>query len=233
MGPTKRLVLGALVCALPAGAAVAELRPDSTAVVAFVDVNVVPMDQERLLERQTVVVRSGRIVSIGPVATTAIPLGAIRVDGRGKYLLPGLADMHTHLRESEAENSAQLRVFLANGVTTILSLRGIPQHIELRRRVAGGEVLGPTIYTSGPFVNEPDVKTPDDVEQAVVEQKRAGYDFIKIHGSLSRAAYQRLFEVARREGIRVVGHAPRNLSFMVVPAEHQDAVVHAEEFVYT
>src|SRR5207247_5727403 len=68
----------------------AQLRPDTSRVTAFVGVSVVPMDRERVLEGQTVVVRGGRVVGIGPVATTAVPTGAIRVDGRGKYLLPGL-----------------------------------------------------------------------------------------------------------------------------------------------
>jgi hypothetical protein len=81
-------------------------------------------------------------------------------------------------------------------------------------------------------VNQPFVTTPDEVERAVVEQRRAGYDFIKLHGNLSREAYARLNAVARREGIRVVGHAPRNLGPRVMFEERQYAVVHAEEFIY-
>jgi imidazolonepropionase-like amidohydrolase len=225
------MVATALGLLWPASAA--SPRPAQAPTTAFVGVTVIPMDSDRTLADQTVVIRDGRIASIGPAARVQVPAEAIRIDGRGKYLLPGLTDMHVHFRLDAAENAAQLRLYLANGVTTVLNLRGTSEHLDLRRRVASGEVLGPTIFTSGPFVNEPEVKTPEDVERAVVEQKRAGYDVIKIHGSLSRAAYQRLFEVARREKIKVVGHAPRNLPFMVVPAEHQDALAHAEEVVYT
>src|SRR5688572_29662960 len=65
--------------------------------VAFVDVTVIPMDRERTIERQTVIVRDGRIEAIGPVALTQVPPGFTRIDGRGKFLMPGLAEMHGHV----------------------------------------------------------------------------------------------------------------------------------------
>jgi len=68
---------------------------------AFVGVSVVPMDRERVLENQTVVVRAGRIVEVGPAGQTKVPAGAARIDGRGKFLMPGLADMHAHLFPGE------------------------------------------------------------------------------------------------------------------------------------
>jgi imidazolonepropionase-like amidohydrolase len=104
--------------------------------------------------------------------------------------------------------------------------------LELRQAIAEGRVLGPRLFTVGPYVNQPFVTTPDEVEQAVVEQKRAGYDFVKLHGDLSREAYARLTNVARREGIRVIGHAPRNLGHEIMFQQRQYAVVHAEEFIY-
>ena len=93
-------------------------------------------------------------------------------------------------------------------------------------------ILGPRLYTVGPYINEPFFTTPDEVERAVVDQKRAGYDFVKIHGNLSRQAYHRLNEVARRERIRVVGHLPRNLGASAAFAERQYMIAHAEEFLY-
>jgi imidazolonepropionase-like amidohydrolase len=127
-----------------------------------------------------------------------------------------------------------LRLFVANGVTTVLNLYGTPYHLELRERVRRGQTFGPTIYTSGPFISDAPVHspTPEEVEEAVAEQKRAGYDFVKIHGDFSREAYRRLFAVARREGMRVIGHAPRNLGTEPMFEERQDAVAHAEEYLY-
>ncbi len=203
--------------------------------IAFVNVNVLPMDSERVLTAQTVIVKDGRIAEIGPASKIKAPADALKVDGRGKYLLPGLADMHVHLQDDgEEENRALFQLFLANGVTTILNLYGTPHHLELREKIKRGEMLGPALYTSGPFISNAPVSTPtvEEVERAVVEQKRAGYDFIKIHGDFSREAYRKLFEVARREGIRVIGHAPRNLGVEVMIEERQHVVAHAEEYLY-
>src|SRR5207248_1637982 len=110
-------------------AAVPRLPAQTT---AFVGVTVVPMDRERVIERQTVLVRDGRIAGIGPAGAMRVPLGATRVDGRGKYLIPGLADMHVHFGDNEADNRVLLTLYLANGVTTVLNLHGSPAHLALR-----------------------------------------------------------------------------------------------------
>jgi len=159
----------------------------------------------------------------------------MRVDGRGKYLLPGLVDMHVHFEPfNEETNAAMLKLFVANGVTTVLNLYGTPAFLKLRERVGRGEALGPMIYTSGPFISNAPVTTPtpEEAERMVVEQKRAGYDLIKIHGDFSREAYHKLFEVARRENILVIGHLPRNLGIEAAFEEKQDAIAHAEEYLY-
>jgi imidazolonepropionase-like amidohydrolase len=191
------------------------------------------MDRDRVLANQTVVVEGGVITQLGAAGRVKIPAGATTIDGSGKYLIPGLADVHVHLAQAPLDQQRDLlKLFVANGVTTVVNLRGTPQMLELRAAVREGSVFGPTIYTVGPYVNEPFVTTPDEVERAVVEQKRAGYDFVKLHGNLSREAYVRLNEVARREGIRVIGHAPRNLGLDIMFEQHQYALAHAEEFLY-
>lgn len=202
-------------------------------VSAITNVNVIPMDRLRVLSDQTVIMEGDRITRMGDARRVAIPAGATIVDGSGKYLIPGLVDTHVHLASNpENEQHALLKLFLTQGVTTVVNLRGTAQMLELRAAVATGRVPGPRIYTVGPYVNEPFVTTADEVERAVVDQKRAGYDFVKLHGSLSRDAYARLMAVARREGIRVIGHAPRNLGVEVMFEERQYALAHAEEFLY-
>ncbi len=201
--------------------------------VAIVNVNVVPMDRERVLAGQTVVVEAGRISRIGPAGRVSIPADARMIDGAGKYLLPGLVDVHVHLAGNpEPQQRALLELFVVNGVTTVLNMRGTPQLLELRAAVANGRIFGPRIYTVGPYVNEPFVTTPAQVESAVVAQRRAGYDFVKVHGNLSRPAYARLNAVGHRVGIRITGHAPRNLGAEAMFEERQYAVAHAEEFLY-
>lgn len=203
--------------------------------VAFINVNVVPMDEERVLAGQTVIVKDGVIAEIGSSSRVKIPAGALRVDGRGKYLMPGLADMHVHFEPfNQQATDGMLRLFVANGVTTVLNLYGTPSFLALREKVARGETIGPTIYTSGPFISNAPVNTPtpEETERLVVEHKRAGYDVIKIHGDFSREAYHKLFEIARRENIRVIGHLPRNLGIEAAFEEKQDAIAHAEEYLY-
>lgn len=214
---------------------VKQLQSKQKQVVAFVNVNVVPMDEERVLAGQTVIVKDGVIATLGPAEQVKIPSGALKIDGRGKYLMPGLADMHVHLEVfNELANAGMLRLFVANGVTTILNLYGAPNHLKLREQIARGEVFGPTIYTSGGFISNAPVSTPspDEVERAVVAQKQAGYDIIKIHGDFSREAYHKVFEIAHREGLRVIGHLPRNLGIDAAFEEKQDAIAHAEEYLY-
>jgi imidazolonepropionase-like amidohydrolase len=202
--------------------------------VAFVDVNIVPMDREQVLSGQTVVVKDGKIFEMGAAEKVKAPADALRIDGRNKYLMPGLADLHVHLLyHNERHNAAMLQLYVANGVTTILNLAGTPHHLELRARIKSGELFGPQLYTSGPFISDAPIHIPppDEVERDIIDQKRAGYDFIKIHGDFSREAYRRLFEVSRREGMRVIGHAPRNLGVEPMLEERQDAVAHAEEYL--
>jgi Amidohydrolase family len=206
-------------------------QPADTPVV-ITNVNVLPMNTDRVLPAQTVVIEHGVITSIGPVQPPNRPTARL-IDGAGKYLMPGLVDVHVHFHGNPPEEWPQLlELYIANGVTTIVSLKGNPQILALRDTVNAGRILGPRMYSVGPFINEPFFTTPDEVEREVVAQKRAGYDFIKIHGNLSRAAYHRLNEVARREGIRVVGHLPRNLGPEAAFAEHQYMIAHGEEFLY-
>jgi hypothetical protein len=125
-------------------------------------------------------------------------------------------------------------MLLANGVTTVLNLAGTPNLLDLRYRIARGEVPGPTLYTSGSYISDAPRWQPeaDEVERLVVDQKRAGYDLVKTHGDFSREAFHRLVTVARREGIKVIGHAPRNLGMSPIYEEPMDALAHAEEFLY-
>jgi imidazolonepropionase-like amidohydrolase len=188
-------------------------------VTAFVGVNVIPMDRERVLKNQTVVVRGGRIAEIGDATKVKAPKDARVIDGRGKWLLPGLIDMHTHLfSDDEFPDSLaadELAVMVANGVTTVRLMIGTPEQLVLRERVAKGELLGPALYVASPqlagksygkIFNGYVVTTPDEARRAVRESKAAGYDFIKLTTSITPEVYEAVIEEAKALGIRVVGH---------------------------
>ncbi len=191
------------------------------------------MDAEKRLAEQDVVVRRGRIAAISPAGTRPAPRRARVVDGRGRFLIPGLADVHVHLRHGPdaADNPPMLELFAVNGVTTVLNLMGLPEHLALRDRVARGRLFGPVIYTSGPFVGFPGEAPPRDPDSLVVAQKKVGYDFVKVHDALSPDAYHALMEACRRNGLRVIGHATRSVGLDAILRERQYALAHAEEFL--
>src|SRR5437868_3975172 len=124
------LLLGLLACTHASSPPSPAADPGD---IAFVGVTVVPMDAERRLPDQTVVIFDGRIVKIGPSSTVQVPDGAVRIDGRGKFLMPGLADMHVHLWTQD-----DLTLFLANGVTFVRNMWGSPQTLVWRGRVERG-----------------------------------------------------------------------------------------------
>jgi len=176
------------VMATISGLIAGEENISSMPAVAFVNVNVIPMDSERVLENQTVLVKDGVIAQIGAADKVSVPGDALRIDGRGKYLLPGLAEMHGHLPSpnataEEVENT--LFLFVANGVTIVRGMFGFPNHIELREKVAGGEILGPTLIVASPALGGFSVAGAEDAAQKVRQFKEAGFDLIKVHEGLS------------------------------------------------
>lgn len=190
----------------------------SAQVTAFVGVNVIPMDRERILANQTVVVKNGVIAEIGDASKVKVPAGAVNVDGKGKYLIPGLVDMHTHLLSDSNEYPDsiapdELRVMVANGVTTIRFMIGTPELLKYRGQSAAGEIIAPTIYVASPHLtgreqgNNFVVTSVDQARDAVRKSKEAGYDFIKVTTFVPSLVYEAAVEEAKKVGIRVVGHA--------------------------
>jgi imidazolonepropionase-like amidohydrolase len=213
------LVIVAMLCPAFAPGAGGQGGARANQAIAFVNVNIIPMDRERVLRDHTVIVRDGRIIEVGPAEKTKAPAGALRVDGRGKYLMPGLVDMHAHLFSDDAFPDRlagdELAIMLASGVTTARLMIGTPEHLVLRERVAKGELLGPTIYAASPQLagrsfgqvfNGRVVTTPEEARRAVRDFKAAGYDFIKLTFFISRPVYDAVIEAAREAGIRVIGH---------------------------
>lgn len=188
-----------------------------TPAIAFVDVNVIPMDKERLLRNQTVIVRDGLIAEIGDTKRIKIPKDAQRIDGRGRFLIPGLSDMHVHLFTDDEFPDAlaedEFKVMLAHGVTTIRLMTGTPEQLVLRRKSASQEILAPTIYAASPqftgrkSTNAYVVTTEIEARDAVRKSKQDGYDFIKVTTFLKPEVYEAIVDEASKQNIRVVGHA--------------------------
>lgn len=220
--------------------------------VAFVDVTVVPMDKERVLPHQTVVVVGGRITQVASSASIKVPNGALKIDGMGKFLMPGLADMHVHfIRPAAAgqfqpsasndyaqENQALALLYVANGVTTVRNMWGHPAITAFGMEVDSGRALGPHIYSTGPVTdgNPPlwqgarIVETREQAEEAVRSDKQAGYIALKVVDRLSNDAYQALVAAAREQGLPVVGHVPTAVGLVGAIAAGQYSLEHLYGF---
>lgn len=219
-----------------------ENRDSAQQITAFVNVNVVPMDAERVLNGQTVVVRDGRIVEIGAAEQVKIPDGATRIDGQGKYLMPGLVDMHVHGFDDDEKTAAkELFLYVAYGVTTVQHRNGKSKLLKLRDQIkADVNFLAPTLFVSSPFIFGEKSQTlfggthdtPDEARRAVAEYAKDGYNSLKVYGDWKPEPYQALVEEAAKQKIPVTGHFARNLP-LEVNLRGRSEVAHAEEYLYT
>ncbi|MDZ4259975.1 MAG: amidohydrolase family protein [Gemmatimonadales bacterium] len=211
--------------------AAAPLAAQST---AFVGVTVLPMDTERTIADQTVVVTDGRIAAIGPAATTAVPRDATRIDGRGKFLMPGLAEMHAHVPPQQPADQLLediMFLYVANGVTTIRGMLGSPYQLDLRERLARGEMLGPRFYVGAPSLNGNSAPDPATATRLVREHRAAGYDLVKIHPGPSRATYDAALATGREVGITLGGHVPAGVGIDHAIASGQSTIDHLDGYI--
>jgi hypothetical protein len=206
--------------ALPASAA-------SHPIVAFAGVSVLSMTSDRVDKNQTVIVRDGRIAEIGPAHRIKVPPGAIRIDGRGKYLMPGLIDMHVH----QFADFRETLLFVANGITTVRNMSGRPDLLKLREIIAKDQSVAPSFYTCGPFLLG--FKDAAVAQTTVGRQCDAGYDCIKIYDTFdwSIDAYNAAVDLANKRGVPVVGHLPLNLTLEQTVRPGRQTVEHTEQFL--
>lgn len=233
---TKRRIAKARLClALAISGAAGCVHADAPidADYVFENVNVVPMNAEIVLRDQAVAVRGGEIVAVVSESKASHIRAGERIDGGGAYLMPGLADMHVHLR---MDPQAFFDLQLANGVTTVHNMNdadggGKIDHVALRADVAAGRIDGPRYLISGPQLDEKLLPTVAAVAPMLDQHVERGFDTIKVHGDLAPDVYDALIKGARARGFRITGHAQH----MAPLAEtlRMDAIEHVEEFLYT
>ncbi|MDT8369528.1 MAG: amidohydrolase family protein [Longimicrobiales bacterium] len=219
---TLPLLLAALLVApaTPADANVLAIRSPGTpaeGTFAFVGVTVIPMDGERLLINQTVIVVDGVITTVGHAGSVEIPEEATRIEGDGRYLMPGLAEMHAHVppvqegRPPQEQLEELMFLYIANGITTIRGMLGSPYQIDLARELMADELLGPAFYVAAPSLNGNTAPTPAEAERRMRAAAEAGYDLMKIHPGIPRDAWDRMVEVSREVGLTFGGHVPADV----------------------
>jgi hypothetical protein len=186
-------------------------------VLALTAVNVVDVVAGRIVPDTTVVVTGDTITS---VTQHGIPPGGARViDGRDKFLIPGLWDMHAHI---EGNERAWLPLYIANGVTGIRDMGADLDFIlEIREATASGRTLGPRVIAAGPILDDAPgdwpfrmrVRNADEARATVQLLKRRGVDVIKVHNYTPREAFFAIVEEARRQNLRVAGHGCRRCRY--------------------
>jgi imidazolonepropionase-like amidohydrolase len=180
-------------------------------IVAVVDAQLVTMENERVVDHQSIIIRDGRITQIGPASDTLVPEGARRIEAKGKYLMPGVIDCFCHV-----DGVGTLLPYVANGVTTVRNTAGgFTTHLGIRDRIARGELFGPTILSTGGditslppnFSSQEPVTTAEHAARIVTEVKRLGFDGIMVYSRISPEVQKAVTAAARRLGLPVTGHA--------------------------
>lgn len=227
MSPKTRLAL--LAALLVAGAAEAQ----ETAPVVFRDVSILTMESDTSLPAHAVIVEGEQIVWLGPSTELEVPPGATTVDGDGRFLLPGLADLHAHMQ------SIDVPLFLVNGVTTVREMNGTPAHLALRDSIDRGLRIGPRLFVASPLLAGDEqpwrhrlVPDAETAYRAAHEAADRGYDALKIYDGLSREAYAALAEASRTLGLPLVGHVPGDVGLERVLRAGQRSIEHVEQIAY-
>lgn len=199
--------------------------------LVFRSVTVIPMDKEYILPDQTVVINDGKITAMGTKVTYG--KDALVIDGRNKYLMPGLAEMHAHVPPIDDMEPMKevLFLFAANGITTIRGMLGHPKHLELRSLINKGEITGPRFYTTGPSFNGFSVKSAESGAEMVRKQKAAGYDFLKLHPGLTKETFAAISSTANELKIPFAGHVSFGVGVWRAIEAGYSSIDHLDGFV--
>jgi hypothetical protein len=203
---------------------------------AFIHANLIPMTTETVMFDQTVVVEGKQITVVGPSNQTEIPANAKVINCRNAFLMPGLSDMHMHLRYNWMNDVwpvSPLKLYLANGVTTIRCFGPGGETgqygLKWKNDIDAGRLAGPSILTCGPMLRG---HFKDSPENNVIRQKYQGFDFIKIYSYVTKDEYHTILSTAKKLNIYTAGHIPFQVGLNGVLAEEMDEIAHIEEFLW-
>jgi imidazolonepropionase-like amidohydrolase len=175
------------------------------------------MKDSMLIKNQDVLIKNGTIQKIGSDFQNE---NATTIDGTGKYLVPGLTDMHVHLFDKHPMKNTWMMLLLINGVTSVRDMCGQTGKLLLKDKIQKNEVLGPNLYQSGVIINGLKdnmglfafASTPEQGRQVVIEQKESGFEFIKVYDDLTKEVYEAISDEAQKQGLLVNGHLPDKIT---------------------
>jgi hypothetical protein len=224
---------------------VINLIPLSQEAFIIKNVTVIPMNTEVVLPHQTVVIRNGKIIQMADQDKIKVAKDAVLINGKDKFLMPGLFDMHVHFFYEQGEHvntsETELKVMLANGLTTVRIMAGHPAYLEAKDNVKNGKWPGPELFIASPqlagrwpwppdFKNFEVVDTKEKANEAVKKFKQEGYDEIKITFMVKRDVYDEIIKTAKAVDIKVVGHVGPQVKLPAALAAGEQ-IEHMDEFI--
>lgn len=194
---------------------------NSAQTTAFTNVTIIDVRDGAAEPAMTVVISGERILEVGQITTTEVPAGAEVIDATGKYLIPGLWDMHIHSEEDDIMRSVILPLYVAFGITGVREMSGSPGILRLQKEVAENELFGPRMVVGSPLVDGPNPTFPEisiplanaaQAAKMVDSLKAEGYDFIKTYKFLSPETYRALHKRGKEVGMEISGEVPVSVS---------------------
>ncbi len=202
---------------------------------AITHVTVLPMTSEKGHRDYTVLLKDGKVFKMGPSDKIKVKKKSQVIDGTGKYLIPGLAEMHAHIPTPENGDDTWVRqvlfLYVANGVTTIRGMLGDPYLLTLRKNVANEMLIGPRIFTSSPSMNGNTIKTPQEAREKVIQYKKDGYDFLKVHPGVKREVFDTMVKTAQSLNLPFSGHVPVEVGIRHALASKYASVDHLDGYL--
>jgi len=205
---------------------------DISADYVFENVHIVPMDQNVVLKNKALAVKNGKIIAIVGQSQSGRIKTARRIDGKSRYLMPGLSDMHVHTRWNP---QAMFNLFIAHGITSVANMwigDGDEQidHLKLREQVATGEIVGPRYLVSSDHFQGDFPSTLSEVNRLLDDSQEKQIDFIKVHGDLPEDIFDALVAGAKKRNLKVIGHAQHAMP--LAKTLELDGLEHMEELLY-
>ena len=206
---------------------------------AVTNINVIPMDKNTVLRNYTLLITGDRIEKMGPSMNVDLPESIYTIDGRNKFIMPGLSDMHTHIAPSIFADNLEagikdLELYLCTGVTTIRIMSGNEGHLKLKELQEKGEVQGPQMYLGSPIIEGENnvwdfalkITSTEHVPDNIQQLKETGYDFIKVYHTITREVYKSILEESANFGLSVVGHVPFEVGIELALDSGQKSIEH-------
>jgi imidazolonepropionase-like amidohydrolase len=206
--------------------------------IAITNVNIIDVSGGPVQRGMTVILRGGHIVSVAKATRAKVPAGARNLDGKGKYLIPGMWDMHVHTIFGDwipGGEEVSLPLFVANGITGVRDMGGdLDTLLRWRSQITAGTLLGPRMIIAGPMLDGPKSRFPSSVsiataadgKNAVDDLKARGVDFIKVQSFITREGYFSVAEETRKLGITLVGHVPDSIRASEASDAGQKSIEH-------